>query len=293
MIRELHGGGLAAHTGRDKTLALIITRFYWPHIQRDVTRFVQRCAICQSSKDNAQNTGLYSPLPIPEGIWEDISMDLIFGLPKTLRRVDFVMVVVDRFSKMAHFVHYTKTADARNVAQLFFRDIVRLHSVPRSITFDRDVKFISHFWKELWKRLDTTLKFSSVYHPQTDGQTEVVNRTLGNMIRCLAGDKLKQWDLALPQAEFAFNNVVNRSTGKSPFSIVYTSMPKHSVDLINLPKFHSKPAKNFAEQVAQTYKDVKEMLELSNAKYKEEADKHRRKKTYQEEDLVMIHLRKQ
>ncbi|PON91369.1 hypothetical protein TorRG33x02_129320 [Trema orientale] len=87
--------------------------------------------------------------------------------------------------------------------------------------------------------------------------------------------------------------MVNRSTGKSPFSVVYTSMPKHTVDLINLLKFHSKPAENFAEQVAQTYKDVKEMLELSNAKYKEEADKRRRKKIYQEANLVMIHLRKQ
>ncbi|PON38733.1 hypothetical protein PanWU01x14_310570 [Parasponia andersonii] len=88
--------------------------------------------------------------------------------------------------------------------------------------------------------------------------------------------------------------MVNRSMDKSPFSIVYISMPKHTVDLINLPKFHSKPAENFAEEVAQTYKDVKEILELANAKYKEEADKHhRRKKTYQEGDLVMIHLRKQ
>ncbi|KAI0495825.1 hypothetical protein KFK09_022128 [Dendrobium nobile] len=104
---------------------------------------------------------------------------------------DSILVVVDRFSKMAHFVACKKTFDVVNVARLFFKEIVRLHGLPRSITSDRDVKFISHFWRDLWGRLHTEVKLSSAYYPQTDGQTEVVNRTLGNILRCLVQNRPK------------------------------------------------------------------------------------------------------
>lgn len=97
---------------------------------------------------------------------------------------------------------------------------------------DRDVKFVSYFWKTLWKLFGTTLQCSSTFHPQTDRQTEVVNRSLGDLLRCLIGEKLGNWDLILPQAEFAYNNSVNRSTGKSTFEIVYGLLPRQPVNLI-------------------------------------------------------------
>lgn len=193
---------------------------------------------------------------------------------------------------MVHFLPCKKAADASYVAQLFFHEVVRLHGIPSSITSDHDVKFVSHFWKVLWQRLNTTLKFSSAYHPQTDGQTEVVNRSLGNMLRCVAADHPKNWDLTLPQVEFAYNSVPNRSTGYSPSSIVYTKAPNQSVDLVALPHPKNRTAMEFADQIVHLHQDVKHKLESANAQYKAHADRHRRPKSFTEGDLVMVHLRK-
>jgi hypothetical protein len=108
---------------------------------------------------------------------------------------------------------------------------VRLHGLMRSIVSDRDTKFVGHFWRTLWKRLGTNLSFSSTYHPQTNGQTEVVNKSLGNFLRSLVTKQDHQWDQILAQAEFAFNNSVNRSTRKSPFEIVYGIQPRGITEL--------------------------------------------------------------
>ena len=185
-----------------------------------IIRICERCRTCQIAKGNKKNTGLYQPLPVPHTLWEDISMDFVLGLPKTQRKVDSIFVVVDRFSKMAHFIPCTSTSDAYKVAKLFFKEVVRLHGLPKTIVSDRDTKFVSYFWKTLWMLSNTKLKFSTAYHPQTDGQIEMVNRSLGQLLCCLVRDHITTWDQALPMDEFAYNNTVNRSTGISPFEAV-------------------------------------------------------------------------
>jgi hypothetical protein len=127
-------------------------------------------------------------------------MDFVLGLSHTAKKHDSIFVVVDRFSKMAHFIPYAKTTDAFKVTKLYFDEIVKLYGLPQTIVSDRDVRFTSHFWKTLWHMVGTKLKFSTAYHPETDGQTEIVNMSLGNLLRCLVSDHNRNWDLILPTA---------------------------------------------------------------------------------------------
>ena len=232
---ETHAGGLAGHFGREKTILAVEDQFFWPSLKKDVANIVSRCQTYTVAKQQKQNTGLYTPLPVPSHPWQDLSMDFVVGLPKTARKHDSVFVVVDRFSKMAHFIPCSQTLDASKVAKLFLEHVVKLHGLPKTIVSDRDVRFTSYFWKTLWHLLGTKLQFSTAYHPQTDSQTEVVNRSLGNLLRCLIGEHTGNWDLLLPRAEFAYNSSVNRTTGKSPFEVVCGYKPNRPLDLIPLP----------------------------------------------------------
>jgi hypothetical protein len=175
------------------------------------------------------------PLPVPSVPWEDISIDFVLGLLRTKRGRDSIFVVVDHFSKMDHFKPCHKSDNASHVAELFFTEIVRLHGGPNTIVSDRDTKFLSHFWRTLWFKLGTKLLFSTTCHPQTDGQTEVINRTLSTMLWAILKTNLKLCEECLPHIEFAYNRSVHSTTKISPFQVVYGFNPRAPIDLLPLP----------------------------------------------------------
>jgi hypothetical protein len=222
-------------------------------------------------------------------------MDFVLGLPRMQRGVDSIFVVVDRFSKMTHFIPFHKTSDATHIANLFFKEIVRLHGLLGSIVSDRDTKFIGQFWRTLWKKLGTELAFSYAYHPQTDGQTEVVNRSLGDLLRSLVTGHHSSWDQILPQAEFAYNDSVNRSIGKSSFQILYGTQPRGVSELRESGRAEtsSASAEEFAEAMQELHTQVKQRLQKSNQEYKRRSDQRKRKLQFEVGDMVLAHLRKE
>jgi hypothetical protein len=260
-----------------------------------VIKFVNRCRICQHAKGKRQNTGLYQPLPTPERPWDKIRMDFVLGLPGMQRGCDSNFVVVDRFSKMEHFILCQKTSDATHVVNLCFKEVVRLHDLPRSIVSGRGMKFVCIFWRTLWKKLGTYLSFISAYHPQTDGQTEVVNKILGNLLRSLVIKHHNQRDQILRQAEFAYNESPNRSTGKSVFQLLYVMQPMGVSELRDLEQSDIKSIgeEYFVAEMQKLHSQIRGQLHNSSQEYKCRVDQHRREIQFEIGDQVITHLRKE
>jgi hypothetical protein len=202
-----------------KTEDVLTAHFFWPEMRRDVERYVSWCMTCNKAKSRLNPHGLYMPLPVPSVPWENISMDFVLGLPRTKRGRDTIFVVVDHFSKMAHFIPCHKSDDASHVADLFFTEIIHLHGVPNTIVLDRDAKSLSHFWRTLWFKLGTNLLFSTTCH-QMDGQTGVVNHTLSTML----------WEECLLHIEFAYNRSVHSRMKVCPFQVVYGFNPRAPIE---------------------------------------------------------------
>jgi hypothetical protein len=232
ILDDCHSSPVGGHFGFHKTLSRIRQSFFWSNMRQHVKEFLQQCDICQRYKtDCMQPAGLLQPLPIPAQIWTDVSMDFIEGLPSSTGYT-VIMVVVDRLTKYAHFVALKHPFSAVSVAKEFVANVVRLHGIPNSIVSDRDKVFISAFWRTLFNMQGTKLCMSSSYHPQTDGQTEVVNRTLEQYLCCFAGDQPRKWVEWIPWAEFSYNTSIHSSTKMTPFEAVYGIPPPNLLTYI-------------------------------------------------------------
>ena len=202
-------------------------------------------------------------------------------------------MVVDRFSKMAHFIPCHKTDNATHIADLFFSNVVRLHGMPNTIVSDHDAKFLGHFWRTLWNKLGTKLLFSTTCHPQMDGQTEVVNHTLSIILQAVLNTNLKLWEECLPHVEFAYNRAVHSTTKFSPIQVVYGFNPRALIDLIHLPpsEFVNLDASQWADFIQKLHETTKQNIKKMNEKYRIAGSKGRREVKLEPGDLVWLLLR--
>jgi len=223
-----------------------------------------------------------------------IHQDIILGLLRTQRKKDSIFVVVDRFSNMSHFIPCNKANDATHIAELYSREVARLHGIPRSIVSNRDTKFLSRFWITLWKKLGNKLKYSITCHLQIDGQTEVTNRTLGTILRAFIKPPTKAGDLLSPHAQFAYNRVPSKATSLSPFKVAYGIDPLSPLHLTPQP-LYQKPSADAAlraKEIKKIHELVWSKIEKANAANQAPTNKHKKKMVFRSGDLVWIHLRK-
>ena len=191
-------------------------------MKREIARYVAECNVCHRVKAEHQRpAGTLQPLAIPEWKWDKVSMDFITGFPKSQKGNNAIFVVIDRLSKVAHFLPVRESITASQLADLYVSRIVSLHGVPLEINSDRGSLFTSRFWESFQNAMGTHLSFSTAFHPQSSGQVERVNQILEDMLRACVISFGKSWEKSLPFAEFAYNNSFQSSLGMAPFEFLY------------------------------------------------------------------------
>jgi hypothetical protein len=289
LISAFHSSAVGGHSGADATYQCVKRLFAWPGLKAQITDFVRQCDICQHSKHStASPAGLLQPLPVPTGPWKDITMDFIEGLPLS-DGYNLILVVVDRFTKFAHFIPLRHPFTAPSVARIFVDTIVKLHGMPLSIVSDRDRIFTSAFWKLLFQHLGTKLKFTTAYHPQTDGQSDRVNQCVEMFLRCNVHDAPRQWHRLLPLAELWYNSCFHTDIGCSPFQALYGHEPNFSA-IPELESATATPVTGFLSERAAHLAILTRNLEAAHKRMKRNADRQRTEKEFQVGESVLLRL---
>lgn len=292
-LRECHNDPLAGHFGARKTIEKLKRRYAWKGMYKDVQEYCSDCLWCRrSAAAKHKPYGLLQPLQPPEKAWEDTTMDFITELPPSRsggQVYDSILVVVDRLTKMSHYIPARADWDGSDLAQCWVKEIIRLHGVPKRIISDRGPLMNARHWKTFNYYLNSKRVLSSAFHPQTDGQTERQNQTLEQYLRCYCTLEQDDWAQWLPIAEFAYNDSVNATTGITPFASNYGLNPR-SADWPELAQTDgaSASALEMAEKVLSIQKTCRERIAKSQDYQQLHANKRRLPSPFKVGDEVLV-----
>ena len=290
ILKEAHESRYSLHPGITKMYNDLKRQYWWPKMKFDVTEFVSNCLTCQKVKIEHQRPGgLLQDIEIPQWKWDSISMDFIVGLPLTQSSHDSIWVIVDRLTKSAHFLPIRIDYPLSRLVQLYVDEIVRLHGIPKSIISDRDPRYTSDFWKSVQHALGTKLKFSTAYHPQTDGQTERTIQTLEDMLRACAIELPGSWDRHLSLAEFAYNNSYHASIQMAPYEALYGRKCRSPICWTELNE-RIVIGPDIVDQTTKKIKMIRQNLLTAHSRQKSYADKRRRPLEFSEGDHVFLRV---
>jgi transposase InsO family protein len=213
------------HSGLNRSMKYVQRWFWWPGMADDIEEFCKSCGRCQTTKTPRQKSpGWLHTMPIPSRPWESIGMDFT-GPFVEVGGFDYVLLIVCRMTGMVHLIPTRMDATAKQVAEVYVKEVIQLHGIPESLVSDRDMKFTSQFWRELSKILGQRLLMSTAYHPQTDRSSERAIQVMSQMLQSVINDHQMNWVEQLPLIEFAMNSAENESTGTTPFEVNYGWLP--------------------------------------------------------------------
>lgn len=289
LIAALHSSPVGGHSGMRATYQRIKGIFYWPGMKQHVETYIASCPVCQRAKhENCPQPGLLDPLPVADMAWQHISMDFIEGLPNSQGK-EVILVVVDRFTKYSHFLALSHPYTVHSVAQVFVDHIIRLHGPPKLIISDRDRIFTSQLWRDIFAALRVELRYSSAYHPQTDGQTERVNQCLETYLRCMSTLEPKKWLSWLPLAEYWYNTTYHTALKMSPFQALY-GFPPPLISELAIPGPEDLEAQEFLSAKQHMLDQLKANLSQAQNRMKRYADLKRSERQFQPGDLVYLKM---
>jgi hypothetical protein len=288
ILDEAHNSIYSIHPGTTKMYLDLKEKYWWIGMKGDIARFVAQCDVCKRVKvEHQKPSGLLQPLPIPMWKWDEVSMDFITGLPRTKNGHDSIWVIVDKLTKVAHFIPVHTTYGGDKYAKLYIDRIMKLHGVPKRIVSDRGTQFTSRFWEKLHEALGTKLDFSSAYHPQTDGQTERVNQILEDMLRACVLTYGKDWEESLPYAEFSYNNSYQSSLKMSLFEALY-GRKCHTPLMWSEVGDRTVEGPNFIKKAEDKVAEIRDNLKVAQSRQKSHADKRRRALSFEVGDYVYL-----
>ena len=216
-------------------------------------------------------------------------MDFMVGLPRWCSGHDTIWVIVDRLTKSTHFLPIKNSDSLDKLAQLYVREIIRLHGMPVSIVSDRDLRFTSRFWPSLQNVLGTKLHFSTTFHPQTDGQSERTIQTLEDMLRACVMEFRRSWDTYLPLMEFAYNNSYQASIGIAPYEALYGRKCRTLIcwDEVGERKL---VGPEIVQVTCDKIKVIRDRLKIAQDRHKSDTNNCRRDLEFEVGDMVFLRI---